>query len=68
MHQYKEANALIWGAWGGLVCALVALAAQMANEPIPQTVWGAGMGGFFWVWCVANARNSIAGWMDKRLR
>lgn len=60
MHQYKEANALIWGAWGGIVCGFIALFAQMAGEPLPQSVWQAGMGGFFWLWVVANVRNWIA--------
>lgn len=58
--QYKEANALIWGAWGGIVCGFIALFAQMAGEPLPQSVWQAGMGGFFWLWVVANVRNWLA--------
>ena len=58
--QKKEANPLIWGAWGGIVCAAIAMFAEMAGEPIPQSTWGAGMGGFFWIWVVANIRNWLA--------
>lgn len=60
MKQKKEANPLVWGAWGGIVCAVIALGVQLAGETLPQTIWQAGMGGFFWLWVVANVKNWLA--------
>lgn len=58
--QHKEANALIWGAWAGIAAAIIAFAAQANGELTHGTVWGFGMGGFFWGWVVANVKNWLA--------
>lgn len=58
----KTANSMIWGAWGGIFAAAVALIAQMNGELAQGTVWGYGMAGFFWLMVVADIRN----WLAKR--
>lgn len=56
----KEANPLIWGAWGAIAAGVIAVVAIFAGEALPQTVTQAAAGGFFWLWVVANIKNWLA--------
>lgn len=59
----NEANPIIWGAWGGIAAAVIATIAALAQQLQPsQTVWGFGMGGFFWMAAVARIWN----WLGRR--
>jgi len=58
----KQANSLIWGAWGGIACAVFALILEWIGDPLPGSVWAYGMSGFFWLWVTAEVRN----WLGKR--
>lgn len=58
---YREANPLIWGAWGSIVGgAIGAVSAAYAALPDGQTVTAFIAGGFFWLWAVANIKNWLA--------
>lgn len=60
MHK-NQSNPLIWGAWGAIIFAVIAGIAQYLGElGTGGTVWGYGMGGFFWLWVVANIKNRLA--------
>lgn len=59
--QRKDANPLIWGAWGGIVGGVIAAVANVYGElNAGATVWGYAMGAFFWGWVVANIKNWLA--------
>lgn len=56
----REANPLIWGAWGGIVGAAIGTIAGLAGQLEPsQTVIGFGAGGFFWMEIVARIWNRL---------
>jgi hypothetical protein len=59
----KNSNPIIWGAWGGIVAAIIAGIAAYKGELPGGTVWGYGMGGFFWLWVVANIKN----WLSEKM-
>jgi len=60
LRHREPANPYLWAAWLGLAAAIIAFFAAVNGQLHPsQTVWGFGMGGYFWGWVAANAKNTI---------
>lgn len=63
LNTYRDADPLIWGAYGGLVGAVIgSLAVAFDALPDGQNVGGFVAGAFFTAWLAANVRN----WLGNR--
>ncbi len=59
--QKKEADPLVWGAWGAIIGGAIAAIANAVGElNSGGTVFGYAAGAFFWLWVVANIKNKLA--------
>lgn len=56
-----KTNSLVWGAFGSIGMAVFALVVSILGDPLPGSVFSAGMGGFFWAWVVSEIRNYLSG-------
>ncbi len=64
----KDANPLLWGAWGGIGAAVIATIASFAHQLQPsQTIWGFGMGGLTWCYAAASVKNWLYHRRARRL-
>lgn len=50
---------MVWAAIGGVFGLSVAIIAERAGTPMPQTYVGAAMGGAFWGWVLALVKNRL---------
>jgi hypothetical protein len=61
LKPYKEANPMVWGAWGALVGGIGGTIATVVDAmPDSQAIGGLVAGGFFWLFVTAQIRNWLA--------